>query len=31
MAAVITMLHIKVAIPNVMILFFVFTLIDFND
>jgi hypothetical protein len=30
-AAVITMLHITVAIANVMIFFVVFTLNDFND
>jgi hypothetical protein len=30
-AAVITMLHIMVAIANVMIFFVVFTLICFND
>jgi len=30
-AAVITMLHITVAMANVMILSFVFTLNDFND
>jgi hypothetical protein len=30
-AAVITMLHTIVAILNVIILFVVFTLIDFND
>jgi hypothetical protein len=30
-AAVITMLHIRVAIANVKILLFVFTLICFND